>query len=164
VQEQKSTCALPGSVADPDSGSGAFLISGSGIWDPEWVKIHDPDPRSGMEKIRFQDPGWKKVGTGIRNPEKHPGPQHCYLDFWNSAKNILVTGEGVPAGARPLFRRHRNTAGPEGGALQPGTPGVPRRHALHTLSHLQETGLWRLSWIEVLIQIVSRYVSGFGFS
>jgi hypothetical protein len=42
-----------------------------------------------MEKIRFRDPGWKKVGSRIRNPEKHPGPQHCYLDFENSAKNIL---------------------------------------------------------------------------
>ncbi len=31
------------SVADPDQGSGAFLISGSG-----WVKNHDPDPRFRM--------------------------------------------------------------------------------------------------------------------
>ncbi len=26
-----------------------------------------------MEKIRIRDPGWKKVGSGIQKPEKHPG-------------------------------------------------------------------------------------------
>jgi hypothetical protein len=31
----------------------------------------DPDPGSGMEKIRIRDPGWKKFGSGIR--DKHPG-------------------------------------------------------------------------------------------
>jgi hypothetical protein len=69
-----------------------------------------------------------------------------HLDL-GTAKNILFTGEGIPAGARPVFRRHRNSAGPEGGALQPGTPGVPRRYPLHTLSHLQETGLCRVFFI-----------------
>jgi hypothetical protein len=29
------------------------------------------DPGSGMEKSRIRDPGWKKVGSGIR--DKHPG-------------------------------------------------------------------------------------------
>jgi hypothetical protein len=39
-----------------------------------WVKIlkfFDEDPGSGMEKVRIRDPGWKKVGSGIR--DKHPG-------------------------------------------------------------------------------------------
>ncbi len=55
----------------PDPGSGAFLTpgsgsgmgkkSGSGSW------MNNPD----HEKIRIQDPGWKKFGSGIRN--KHPG-------------------------------------------------------------------------------------------
>jgi hypothetical protein len=29
------------------------------------------DPGSWMEKIRIRDPGWKEVGSGIR--DKHPG-------------------------------------------------------------------------------------------
>jgi hypothetical protein len=29
------------------------------------------DPASGMETVRIRDPGWKKVGSGIR--DKHPG-------------------------------------------------------------------------------------------
>jgi hypothetical protein len=40
------------------------------------LNFFDADPRSGMEKIRIRDPGWKKYGSGIR--DKHPGPQHCY--------------------------------------------------------------------------------------
>jgi hypothetical protein len=46
------------------------------------------DPGSGMETVRIRDPGWKKVGSGIR--DKHPGsttlpkimntePQPCYF-------------------------------------------------------------------------------------
>ncbi len=86
------------SVADPDSGSGAFLTpgsgmgkkSGSGSWmnNPNhifesltkffWVKIlnfFDVDPGSGMKKFGsgsgIQNPRRKKVGSGIR--DKHPG-------------------------------------------------------------------------------------------
>jgi hypothetical protein len=29
------------------------------------------DPGSGMETVQIRDPGWKKVGSGIR--DKHPG-------------------------------------------------------------------------------------------
>jgi hypothetical protein len=29
------------------------------------------NPGSGMEKVQIRDPGWKKVGSGIR--DKHPG-------------------------------------------------------------------------------------------
>ncbi len=35
------------------------------------LKFFDEDPGSGMETVRIRDPGWKKVGSGIRN--KHPG-------------------------------------------------------------------------------------------
>ncbi len=34
------------------------------------LKFFDEDPGSGMETVRT-DPGWKKVGSGIR--DKHPG-------------------------------------------------------------------------------------------
>jgi hypothetical protein len=37
----------------------------------EILKFFDEDPRSGMETVRIRDPGWKKVGSGIR--DKHPG-------------------------------------------------------------------------------------------
>ena len=35
------------------------------------LKFFDEDPGSGMETVRIRDPGWKKVGSGIR--DKHPG-------------------------------------------------------------------------------------------
>jgi hypothetical protein len=35
------------------------------------LKFFDEDPGSGMETVRIQDLGWKKVGSGIR--DKHPG-------------------------------------------------------------------------------------------
>ncbi len=34
-------------------------------------KFFDADPGSGMETVRIRDPGWKKVGSGIR--DKYPG-------------------------------------------------------------------------------------------
>ncbi len=34
------------------------------------------DPGSGIETVRIQDPGWKKVGSGIR--DKHPGSATLY--------------------------------------------------------------------------------------
>jgi hypothetical protein len=40
-----------------------------------WFKILEffyADLRSGMEKIRIRDPGWKKFGYGINIPD----PQH----------------------------------------------------------------------------------------
>jgi hypothetical protein len=30
------------------------------------LKFFDEDPGSGMETVRIRDPGWKKVGSGIR--------------------------------------------------------------------------------------------------
>jgi hypothetical protein len=76
----------------PGSGirDGRKLASGSGIRDEQpgsyflelrnhffaffGVKIltfFDEDPGSGMETVRIRGPGWKKVGSGIR--DKHPG-------------------------------------------------------------------------------------------
>jgi hypothetical protein len=60
------------------------------IRDPGWVKSKDPDPGwkklgsgirdgknsdpgSGMGKPRIRDPGWRKFGSGINIPD----PQHC---------------------------------------------------------------------------------------
>jgi hypothetical protein len=64
-----------GKNQDPDPGPG------SGMSNPDhisvtffWVKIlkfFDADPGSGIEKIRNQDRGWKKIGYGIW--DKHPG-------------------------------------------------------------------------------------------
>jgi hypothetical protein len=87
------------SVADPDSGLGTFLTPGSemgeshhpdpgsGTKNPDhiflsletifftfWgVKIHKffiEDLRSGTETVRIRDPGWNKVGSGIRDGTK----------------------------------------------------------------------------------------------
>jgi hypothetical protein len=35
------------------------------------LEFFDADPGSRMETVRIRDPGWKKVGSGIR--DKHPG-------------------------------------------------------------------------------------------
>jgi hypothetical protein len=84
-----STDSYIGSVCDSvaDPGSGEFLtpgsgIRGSGMNNPDhilesletvflWLKYFDADPKSGMEKNRVRDPGWEKIGSGIR--DKHPG-------------------------------------------------------------------------------------------
>ncbi len=66
---------------------GKKSASGSGIRDEQpgsyflelrnhffWVKIlkfFDADPGYWMETVRIRDPGWKKVGSAIR--DKHPG-------------------------------------------------------------------------------------------
>jgi hypothetical protein len=42
------------------------------FWGVKILKIFDEDPGSGMETVRIQDPGWKKVGSGINIPD----PQH----------------------------------------------------------------------------------------
>jgi hypothetical protein len=34
------------------------------------LKYFDEDPGSGMETVRIRDPGWKKVGSGIRDGKK----------------------------------------------------------------------------------------------
>jgi hypothetical protein len=44
------------------------------------------DPGSGMETVRIRDPGWKKVGSGIR--DKHPGSATLLL-FVCGRKSIL---------------------------------------------------------------------------
>jgi hypothetical protein len=42
-----------------------------GIFEVKILKFFDADPGSGMETVRIRDPGWKKVGSAIR--DKHPG-------------------------------------------------------------------------------------------
>ena len=42
------------------------------------LKFFYDDPGSGMETVRIREPGWKKVGSGIR--DKHPGS--ATLVFW----------------------------------------------------------------------------------
>ncbi len=53
------------------------------------LKFFDADPGSGMETVRIRDPGWKKVGSGIRDGKKSnpgsginiPDPQHWYQPY-----------------------------------------------------------------------------------
>jgi hypothetical protein len=89
-----------------DPGSGAFLTPGSGMgWEKvsirirdeqpgsyflelrnhffaffgvKMLKFFDEDPGSGLETVRIRDPGWKKVGSGIR--DKHPGSATLLLN------------------------------------------------------------------------------------
>jgi hypothetical protein len=42
-----------------------------GFFGVKILKFFDGDPGSGMETGRIRDPGWKKVGSGIR--DKDPG-------------------------------------------------------------------------------------------
>jgi hypothetical protein len=90
------------SVADTDRGSGAFLTPGSGMCKKSGSGsvMNNPDhisqsqniffglkylhsfyvyPGSGLDKIRVRDPGWKEIGTGIR--DKHPGSATLPLLF-----------------------------------------------------------------------------------
>ena len=65
------------------------------------LKFFDEDPGSGMETVRIRDPGWKKVGSGIR--DKHPGSatlvgtaQYIYASTYvTELSYILVRGGGV---------------------------------------------------------------------
>jgi hypothetical protein len=89
-----------GTFLTPGSGirDGRKSASGSGIRDEQpgsyflelknhffaffGVKIHkffDEDPGSGMEKVRIRDPGWKKVGSRIR--DKHPGSATLWVSL-----------------------------------------------------------------------------------
>ncbi len=43
------------------------------------LKFFDEDPGSGMETVRIRDPGWKKVGSGIR--DKHPGSATLIVQY-----------------------------------------------------------------------------------
>jgi hypothetical protein len=48
------------------------------FWGVKILKFFDEDPGSGMETVRIRDPGWKKVGSGIR--DKHPGSATLLLN------------------------------------------------------------------------------------
>jgi hypothetical protein len=59
----------PGVKKSPAPGSGIRIRNT--VFGVKILKFFDEDPGSGMETVRFRDPGWKKVGSGIRG--KHPG-------------------------------------------------------------------------------------------
>ncbi len=63
----------------------------------EIPKFFDEDPGSGMETVPIRDPGWKKVGSGIR--DKHPGSAtlRILLDKLTEDFRALVYFEGNKA-------------------------------------------------------------------
>jgi hypothetical protein len=62
--------AFRSGIRDEQPGS-YFLELRNHFFGVKILKFFDADPVSGMETVRLRDPGWKKVGTGIR--DKHPG-------------------------------------------------------------------------------------------
>jgi hypothetical protein len=77
------------------------------------IQIRDPESyRSGMEKIRIRDLGWKKFGSGIR--DKHPGSAdlipvyHLLLphagNIYTNYSAADLDGVSNPAW-RPLYNR-----------------------------------------------------------
>jgi hypothetical protein len=86
-QDSLDTCrtGLFSSAADPDPGSGSGRNNPDNISEGletifrvKILKFFDADPGSGMKRIRIwdpgsgnRDPGWKKIGSGIR--DNHPG-------------------------------------------------------------------------------------------
>jgi hypothetical protein len=70
-----------GESQHPDPGSGMnssdhIFLACFGV---KILKFFDEDPGSGMESVRIRDPGWEKVGSGIR--DKHPGSATLALVF-----------------------------------------------------------------------------------
>jgi hypothetical protein len=114
-------CLFDPWIRDQGSGMGRKSASGSGIRDeqpgsyfPEplnhffgffgvkILKFFDADPGSGMETVRIRDPGWKKVGSGIR--DKHPGSAtliygilllliQTHLQFFRTSHNLDLKRE-----------------------------------------------------------------------
>ncbi len=150
----------------PGSGMGRKLASGSGMNNPDHIflsletiffcflgvkilKFFDEDPGSGMETVRIRDPGWKKVGSGIR--DKHPGS--ATLNEWDEPgrDNLLCSGLGCPrlprcrrVTGRPAFRREalpgptspRRNRSPQPCSNQEYTPG---QHFVEKHTHQSET-------------------------
>jgi hypothetical protein len=56
------------------------------------LKFFDENPGSGMETVRIRDPGWKKVGSWIR--DKHPGSA-TLLAILTIASQIMNSGDLV---------------------------------------------------------------------
>jgi hypothetical protein len=48
-----------------------------GFFGVKILEFFDTDPGSGTETVRIRDPGWKKVGSGIR--DKHPGSATLFV-------------------------------------------------------------------------------------
>jgi hypothetical protein len=57
-------------IRDEQPGS-YFLELGDHFFGVKTLKFFDADLGSVIETVRIRDPGWKKVGSGIR--DKHPG-------------------------------------------------------------------------------------------
>jgi hypothetical protein len=51
------------------------------------LKFFDKDPGSRMETVRIWDPGWKKVGSGIR--DKYPGSATLVANTLDGKKIIF---------------------------------------------------------------------------
>ncbi len=81
-----------------DPGLGAFLTPGSyflelrnhffAFFGVKILKFFYEDPGSGMETVRIRDPGWKKVGSGIR--VKHPGSATLHTVVKKKVRPICV--------------------------------------------------------------------------
>jgi hypothetical protein len=61
----------PGSGILYEQPGSYFLELRNHFFGVKTLKFFDADPGSGMETVQIRDPGWKKVGSGIR--DKHPG-------------------------------------------------------------------------------------------
>jgi hypothetical protein len=62
------------------------------------LKFFDVDPGSGIKTVRIRDPGWEKVGSGIR--DKHPGSATlvCCMKFFSFFTRSNRKREGRRAG------------------------------------------------------------------
>ncbi len=61
----------PGSRIQDEQPGSYFLELRNHFFGVKILKFFDADPGSGMETVRIRDPGWKKVGSGIR--DVYPG-------------------------------------------------------------------------------------------
>jgi hypothetical protein len=56
------------------------------------LKFFDADPGSGMETVRIRDPGWNKVGSGIRDTATK------IYRFWKIRKKFYIHSSASPHG------------------------------------------------------------------
>jgi hypothetical protein len=74
-----------------------------GFFGVKILKFFDVDPGSGLETVRIRDPGWKKVGSGIR--DKHPGSATLAEGInlsgcWNLGQLTAMQHGGVSNGSQ----------------------------------------------------------------
>jgi hypothetical protein len=65
---RKSACGS--GIRDEQPGSYFLELRNHFFW-VKILKFFKADPEFGVERVRIRDPGWKKVGSGIR--DKHSG-------------------------------------------------------------------------------------------